>query len=161
MGDSHARREEIVSQVHEITQRVGAPEGIEVVDVELRGSGKSRLLRISVDKQGGVTHADCEFVSRNVGTILDVEDVIPGGSYRLEVSSPGVERPLKKAHDYERFVGQKIRVLLREPVAEKRRWEGVLAGFSDGVATVTPPSGEPIQFRLRDVERANLKFDWR
>lgn len=160
MGNSHARREEVVSHVYEITERVGAPEGIEVVDVELRGAGKSRLLRIYVDKPDGVTHGDCEFVSRNVGTILDMEDVIPGGGYTLEVSSPGVERPLKRARDYERFVGHKVKVLLREPVAEKRRWEGVLAGFADGVATLTPASGSPLQFQLRDVERANLKFEW-
>ncbi len=77
---------QIVERVGEIAERVGASEGIEVVEVQLAGAGKSRLLRIFIDKPGGVSHADCEFISNNVGTVLDVEDVIPGDTYTLEVS---------------------------------------------------------------------------
>jgi ribosome maturation factor RimP len=160
MEKTGTRREEVVGRVFEIAERVGAPEGIEIVDVDLRGGGKSRLLRIYVDKPDGVSHGDCEFISKNVGTILDVEDVIPGGTYRLEVSSPGVERPLKRARDYERYIGRKAKVLLREPVADKRRWEGVLAGLSGSTVTLAPASGESVQFDVHDVERANLKFEW-
>ena len=72
---------------------------------------------IFIDKPEGVTHADCEMISQNVGTILDVEDVIPGAHYTLEVSSPGVERKLTKPRDFERFVGKKVKVALREPIA--------------------------------------------
>ena len=82
------------------------------------GGGGSRVLRIFIDKPEGVTHADCEFISQNVGTILDVEDVIPGARYTLEVSSPGVERKLTKPREFERFVGQKVKVVLRQPVEE-------------------------------------------
>ncbi len=160
MEKTGTKREEVVGRVVEIAERVGAPEGIDIVDVELKGAGNSRLLRIYVDKTAGVTHGDCEFISKNVGTILDMEDVIPGGQYRLEVSSPGVERPLKRARDYERHVGHKVKVLLREPVAEKRRWEGILAGFSGGTVTIEPAPGESVQFDMRDVERVNLKFEW-
>src|SRR5581483_1238585 len=107
-------RKEAVEKVEEIAERVARPEGIEVVEVELKGSGRNQLLRIFIDKPEGVTHADCEFVSQQVGTILDVEDPIPG-SYNLEVSSPGVERKLRKWEDWPRFAGKKAKVVLKEP----------------------------------------------
>jgi ribosome maturation factor RimP len=151
---------QIADHVREIAERVGASEGIEIVDVELLGGGKNRLLRIYIDKAQGVSHADCELISQNVGTILDVEDVIPGDSYTLEVSSPGVERKLAKACDFERFVGKKIKVHLREPVENQRRWVGILKQFSDGVVTLEPAPGSEIRFRLDQLDKANLKFDW-
>ena len=153
-------REMIAEKVREIAERVGASEGIEIVEVELLGAGSQRMLRIYIDKPGGVSHADCEFISHDVGTILDVEDVVPGERYTLEVSSPGLERKLSRPHDFERFVGQKVKVLLREPVANQRRWEGVLAGFSDGVVTLEASPDKSIRFDLRQVEKANLKFEW-
>ncbi len=149
-----------MAQVTEIAERVGAPEGIEIVDVQLRGSGKSRLLRIFIDRPEGVRHADCEFISQNVGTILDVEDVIPGGSYTLEVSSPGVERPLVKPRDYERFVGSKVRIVLREAVEGSTDWVGTLSGVKEGKVSLTSAGGQQVTFGLDRVKRANLKFDW-
>ena len=89
----------------------------------------------------GVTHADCEFISQNVGTILDVEDVIPGARYTLEVSSPGVERKLTKPREFERFVGQKVKVVLREPVENQRHWIGALTSFAEGIITLEPSPG--------------------
>src|SRR5689334_25038609 len=107
-------REVVASKIEEIAQRVTESEGMELVEVEVKGGGGSRLVRISIDKPQGVTHADCELVSHQVGTILDVEDVVPGGRYTLEVSSPGVERKLVKPRDFERFQGKKVRVTLRD-----------------------------------------------
>jgi len=174
-------KEEIVAKIAEIAERVADPEGLEIVDVELLGSGRGRLLRIFIDRYAasprpgsgeappdgplGVSHADCEFISHQVGTILDIEDVIPGDSYTLEVSSPGLERKLSKAKDFERFVGQKAKVVLREPVENQRRWEGRLAGISEGVvalevAAPMPTAGRVIHFPLDQVQKANLKFDW-
>src|SRR5579864_4074492 len=153
-------REETVAKITEIAQRVGEPEGLEIVDVELLGAGRGRILRIFIDRPQGVSHADCEFISQQVGTILDVEDVIPGDSYTLEVSSPGLERKLNKARDFERFVGQKARVVLREPVENQRRWEGKLAGISEGIVALEPSDGRVIRFPLAKVEKANLKFEW-
>src|ERR1700736_6011186 len=106
-------RQEVVSKVEEIAQRVAASDGIEVVEVELKGGGRNQFLRISIDKPEGVTHADCELVSHQVGTILDVEDVIPS-HYTLEVSSPGLERKLLKLKDFERFQGKKAKVVLSQ-----------------------------------------------
>jgi ribosome maturation factor RimP len=150
----------VVAKVTQIAERVARSEGLEIVDVELLGGGKKRLLRIYIDKPGGVSHADCEMISQQVGTILDVEDVIPGGSYTLEVSSPGLERKLTKAKDFERFVGHKARVTLREPVENRRQWEGMLAGFSGDTITLEPEPGKAIRFALHQVAKANLKFDW-
>lgn len=157
---SRTMKDEVVAKVKAVAERVGASEGIEIVDVELLGGGRSRVLRIFIDKPGGVTHGDCELVSRDVGTILDVEDVVPGGRYTLEVSSPGLERKLAKPADFQRFLGQKARIVLKSPVDNQRRWEGVLAGFADGVITLEPSSGKVMRIGLDQVEKANLKFDW-
>ena len=153
-------REAITARVKEITEQTGASAGIEVVDVQLLGGGGTRVLRIFIDKPEGVTHADCEFISQNVGTILDVEDVIPGAHYTLEVSSPGVERKLTKPRDFERFVGQKVKVALRQPVENQRTWVGALASFAEGMITLEPSPGRSIRFPLDQVEKANLKFEW-
>lgn len=153
-------RQEIIAKITEIARRVGDSEGIEIVDVQLLGAGKARLLRIFIDRPSGVSHADCELISRDVGTILDMEDVVPGDRYTLEVSSPGLERKLSKPTDFERFAGQKAKVLLREPVENQKRWEGKLAGISDGIVTLEPNTGKTIQFPLSQIEKANLKFEW-
>jgi len=153
-------RQEIVAKIMEIAERVGGSEGIEIVDVQLLGGGNARLLRMYIDKPAGVTHADCELISHQVGTILDMEDVVPGDSYTLEVSSPGLERKLSRPQDFERFAGQKAKVLLREPVENQKRWEGTLAGISDGIIALEPSAGRTIRFPLTQVEKANLKFEW-
>src|SRR5207253_9765196 len=113
-------------KVREIAERVAASSGLEVVEVELRGGGSSRMLRITIDKPGGVTHEDCANLSREVGTILDVEDAVPGGSYLLEVSSPGLDRKLFRPADYGRFVGSRVRLTTRDPVNGDHPCEGRL-----------------------------------
>jgi ribosome maturation factor RimP len=153
-------REEVTAKVQEIAERVGASEGLEIVEVQMLGGGGARLLRIFIDKPEGVTHADCEMISQNVGTILDVEDVIPGAHYTLEVSSPGVERKLTKPRDFERFVGQKVKISLRQPVENQRSWTGTLTGFAEGILTLEPSPGRSLQVPLDQVEKANLKFEW-
>jgi RimP N-terminal domain len=94
-------QEAVTSKVEEAAQRVAQSEGLELVEVEVKGGGNARLVRISIDKPEGVTHADCQTVSDKVGEILEAEDAIPG-HYTLEVSSPGVERKLLKPQDYQR-----------------------------------------------------------
>jgi len=155
-----ADRSGITQKIQEIAERVGSDVGIEIAGVELLGGGHSRVLRIFIDKPEGVTHADCEYISQNVGTILDVEDVVPGSSYTLEVSSPGVERKLTKPREFERFVGKKVKVVLRQPVENQRTWAGLLKSFAEGIITLEPSPGRSVQFPLEQVERANLKFEW-
>jgi ribosome maturation factor RimP len=155
-----------VDRVREIAERVGASTGLEIVEVELRGGGKARMLRIFVDKSGGVTHEDCANLSREVGTILDVEDVIPGGSYLLEVSSPGLDRKLSRPADYERFTGSRVKVMTRQPVNGSRHFEGRLESFQQGRLTIEmnaarkkPRLGggsQKLEIELANVEKANL-----
>lgn len=150
----------MLGRVEEIAKRVGASEGIEIVDVEMVGGGRNRILRITIDKPAGITHADCELVSQEVGTILDVEDVVPGGAYHLEVSSPGIERKLRTVADFERFAGRLARVQLRAPLENRRNWEGRLAGVAGGMIRLETSPGKLIEFPVEQVERANLKFEW-
>ncbi len=150
----------VVSRVEEIATRVGAAEGIEIVEVEFKGSGAHRFLRISIDKPEGVNHHDCELISQQVGTILDVEDVIPGGSYTLEVSSPGVERKLRKLSDFDRFRGKKAKLVFREPVGGASHCEGVIEGVEGELVRFTTAKGELLAVPFDRISRANLKFDW-
>src|ERR1700693_5422494 len=120
-----------VERVREIAERVSLSSGLEVVEVELRGGGKARMLRIVIDKPAGVTHEDCVSVSREVSTILDVEDAVSGGSFLLEVSSPGLDRELFRPADYERFTGSLVKLMTRQPVDGNRHFEGRLESFRD------------------------------
>lgn len=154
-------KEAVVEKIREIAERVGASEGIEIVEVEVLGGGNQRLVRIFIDQPEGVTHGDCELISQNVGAILDVEDVVPGDQrYTLEVSSPGVERKLSKPRDFERYLGKKVKLILRDPVDNQRRWEGTLADFRENKVTLDAAPGKTIQFDLSQIEKANLKFEW-
>src|SRR4029077_6234298 len=128
-----------LDRVREIAERVAASSGLEVVEVEFRGSGQARMLRWFLDKPGaaagdplaGVTHGDCANFSREFGTILDVEDAMPG-SYTLEVWSPGVEPKVSKKAEFERFGGSRMKVMTRNPVNNNRFFEGRLESFRDG-----------------------------
>jgi ribosome maturation factor RimP len=153
-------RADVASKIEEIARRVAEPEGLEIVEVEVKGGGGSRLVRISIDKPEGVTHGDCELVSQQVGTIMDVEDTVPGGRYTLEVSSPGLERKLLKPQDYQRFQGRKARISLREPLDGRRNWEGALAGFEDGAVALETQPGTTLRFPFDQIRKANLKFEW-
>jgi ribosome maturation factor RimP len=153
--------------VRGIADRVAASSGLEVVEIEFRGGGKSRMLRVFLDKPAGVTHEDCALFSREFGTILDVEDAVPGGPYVLEVSSPGLDRKLNRPADYERFAGSKVKLMTREPVNGNRHFEGRLESFRDGRLTLDlsevrgkrrPAAGSPrkLEIDLANVEKANL-----
>src|SRR5215813_12562749 len=125
-----------IEKVREIAERVAASSGLEIVEIDLRGGGKARMLRIVIDKPAGVTHEDCANLSREVGTILDVEDVVPGASYTLEVSSPGLDRKLLRPADYERFTGSRVKLTTRQPLNGNRHFEGKLESFHEGRLTL-------------------------
>jgi ribosome maturation factor RimP len=154
-------KQEITGNVTEIAERVAESLGLEIVEVQLLGSGSQRLLRIYIDRETGVSHEDCEKVSRQIGELLDAEDVIPGPPYTLEVSSPGIERKLSKPKEFQRFTGHRIVVYLREPVESAKRWEGLLESFEDNRLSLTIPSGKKIAVDLSQIEKANLKFEWK
>jgi ribosome maturation factor RimP len=164
-----------VERVREIAERVASSSGLEVVEIEFLGGGKARMLRVFLDKASagtdplaGVTHEDCANFSREFGTILDVEDVMPG-SYTLEVSSPGLDRKLIKAADFTRFAGSRLKLTTRQPVDNNRHFEGRLESFKDGRLTLDlsvashksrkkmgAVAGEKIEIEFANVEKANL-----
>ena len=121
-----------VDQVHAIAERVAASSGLEVVEVELRGGGKARMLRIVIDKPAGVTHEDCANLSREVGTILDVEDAMPGNSYTLEVSSPGLDRKLFRPAGFRALHRKPSEADDPEPCEWQPHFEGRLESFHEG-----------------------------
>jgi len=160
---SAAKREETMRRIEAIAEQVAQPAGIEVVEVELKGSGRHQLLRIYIDKPEGVSHTDCELVSRGMGEILDAEDPI-AGHYELEVSSPGLERKLGRWQDWQRFSGRKVKVVLKEPVpaeaGELKYFDGVISRAEDQQVTVQLADDRQVTFPFEQVDRANLRFDW-
>jgi ribosome maturation factor RimP len=160
-----------LDQIHAIVERVAASSGLEVVELELCGGGKSRRLRIFIDKPAGITHEDCASLSREVSTIFDVEDAMPGGAYTLEVSSPGLDRKLSRPADFERFQGSRVKLTTKEPVQGNRHFEGRLEHFAAGRLTLNlaearkkfRPKQDPkhdqiekLEIELANVEKANL-----
>jgi ribosome maturation factor RimP len=132
-----------LEKIREAAERVARSEGLEVVEVEWK-IGKQRFLRVYIDRlppaaadgqpdpYAKISHADCERVSQQLSVILDVEELVPGPGYVLEISSPGMERALKKEADYERFTGRAAKIWTDEPVQEMIFFEGRLAGVADG-----------------------------
>ena len=157
-----------LEKIYEIVGRVAESSGLEVVEVELRGGGKARMLRIYIDKPGGVTHDDCTNFSREAGTIFDVEEAVPGGSYTLEVSSPGLDRKLSKPAEFERFTGSLVKLRTRDPVNGNRHFEGRMRWLGDGRISLeltgrrkskkhnTQEAGNKVDLELANIEKANL-----
>jgi len=184
-----------MDEIRGLAERVAASHHLEIVDVEFGGGGKSRTLRVFLEKDAaerkrlaervvagevqdlpkgvpvellsGVTHEDCAAFATDFGTLLDVEDVVPGAEYTLEVSSPGLERKLSRAEDYARFAGSLIKVKTFTPVKENRMWTGRLVGFDGGVLTLDLSAAkqkgkakkaavETVAIELKNVEKANL-----
>ncbi len=132
-----------LDKIREAAERVAGSLGLEIFDVEWK-IGKQRLLRVYIDRLPGpqnpdglgVTHKDCERVSEQLSVILDVEDLVPGPAYVLEISSPGLDRKLIKPADYERFAGRLAKIWLNEPIEKQAYLEGRFAGYADGVVKV-------------------------
>lgn len=150
----------LLDRVTALAERAAQAAGVEIVEVQVKGGGKARLLRVYIDKAGGVAHGDCELMSDKFGALLDEDDPIPGDSYTLEVSSPGVERKLSKPRDFERVLGQKIRVSLREPIGGQKSFEGKLVSVVGEAVTLETVPGEQTTIPLAQVAKANVKFDW-
>jgi len=185
-----------MDEIRALAERVAASHHLEVVEVEFGGGGKSRALRVFVEKDAaerkrlaeraaagevedlpkdvpvellsGVTHEDCAAFATDFGTLLDVEDVVPGSEYTLEVSSPGLERKLTRAEEFERFAGSLVKVKTFTPVNENRVWTGRLTGYADGVLKIDLAAvkqkgkakkaavADMLEIALKNVEKANL-----
>ena len=188
-----------IDQIRERASRVAGSHGLEVVDVELQGSAKHRVLRVFVEKDAagraalieraaadeeaarelptgvpvemlsGVTHEDCSAFARDFGTVLDVEDLVPGAEYTFEVSSPGLDRKLSRPEEFARFTGSLVKLQTFTPVNGNRHWKGRLTEISGDVLTLNlasvkqkgkakkaVPAAETIEIALGNVEKANL-----
>ena len=144
-----------LEKIREIAGRVAVSEGLTLVDVELKGGRSNPLLRVYIDKAGGVSHGDCQVVSEQMSAILDVEDPFPS-SYLLEVSSPGLDRKLVKPSDYTHFAGRRARVVLREPVDEQKVLEGRLAGMDGGRVRLDLGEGGTKEVDFENISKARL-----
>jgi ribosome maturation factor RimP len=186
-----------LDEIRATAQRVAASHNLDLVDIEFQGGSKHRTLRIFVEKNAleraklaeaaaaetaeivlpkgvpaellsGVTHEDCVTFAQDFGTVLDVEDLIPGAEYTLEVSSPGLERKLFKPEDFTRFQGSLIKLQTFTAVNKNRQWQGRLTRFTDGVLTIDlsaikqkgkarkAVTEELVEISLANVEKANL-----
>jgi ribosome maturation factor RimP len=133
--------------------------GYELVLLEFSPHKGSAMVRLFIDAPGGITLGDCEKVSREVEGQLDVEDPIPQ-NYRLEVSSPGLDRPLVKPMHYERFAGQVAKVQLTAPKHGRRKFQGVLKGLKEGQVVLETMDAGTVELKLDEIERARLVPDY-
>jgi ribosome maturation factor RimP len=146
-----------------LAEPIAGEMGLEVLDIEFSGGASGRLVRIYLDNPAAdrdVSVADCEALSRRMGDVLDAHEAV-AGHYMLEVSSPGVNRPLRKASHFEAVVGGRVRVRMNEPVDDKRMVVGSLVEFDDGRLCVKEDSGEVLETTLDNVERANFEFEFK
>jgi len=131
---------------------------IELTDIELVKMRGKALLRVFIDKEGGVTIDDCERVSREVEAILDVEDPIPS-SYVLEVSSPGLDRPLKGPGDFKRFAGRNARVVTLEPIDNQTFFIGKIAAAGDTEIELLLPQDRQVTIAYKNISKARLEVE--
>jgi ribosome maturation factor RimP len=150
----------LTEKIASLGEQAALGTGIEIAEAQVRGAGNARLVRVYIDKPEGVTHGDCELISERLGKLLDEEDVVPDGSYTLEVSSPGIERKLSKPRDFERVVGRKIWLAFERPGESRTSLEGTLASFANGTLELEVASDQTIQIPLELVKKAKLKFEW-
>ena len=145
--------------INEIIERVVAREGLELVHWETVGPRNHFVLRIFIDKVGGVTLGDCERVSNQVGTLFDVDDLIPN-QYTLEVSSPGIERGLYKPADYERFTGSRVKLRTAAPINGQRNFKGKLLGISGDLVSLEADTAGRIDIPFEQIAKANIEYEF-
>ena len=148
---------DLLSCLEKLARRAAEPLGIEVAWVEFKGEGHRRFVRVYIDRESGVGLGDCEKVSERLGTLLDVEDPIES-SYTLEVSTPGLDRPLRTKRDYERFTGRLARIWTGQPVENQRRFLGRLMGM-EGNDVLVEDNGRQWRIPLAAIESARLEVE--
>ena len=152
------QRQSMQTRITALAEQIAASMGMEIVLLEIKGDGNHSVVRTFIDQPGGVTLDDCERFSKRFSVSLDVEDWIPF-SYVLEVSSPGVNRPLVKEADFQRFCGKNIMVRTRDPVEGQKNFKGKIVGVTEGRLELEVAPGKQIEIALMDIEKANLMAD--
>jgi len=151
-----------VSRILAIAEPIAAERGLEILDIEIAGSSSNQLVRVlldSPDESRRIGIEDCQAVSQRLGDGLDAYEVL-AGRFMLEVSSPGVNRPLKKIEHFRRVLGRKVKVRTKWAAAERRTWTGRLEEVGEAEITVADESGEVVKIAFADVDKANLEFEF-
>jgi ribosome maturation factor RimP len=151
-------REAIRTKIAALAEQAAASMGMELVLVEVRGDGGKAVVRVFMDKPGGISLNDCERFSKRFSVLLDVEDVIPF-SYTLEVSSPGLDRPLAKEEHFLRFAGKNARVRTRLPINGQRNFTGKIIGMVEGRLLLETAPARQVDIALSEIEKANLVIE--
>ena len=157
---------DVVERVREAANRVAGGYGLEIFDVQFRREASGMVLRVQIDRPGPAAHAeesvsvqDCANVSRDLSAMLDVEDVVPT-AYILEVSSPGLDRPLRGADDYRRFTGRRAKLVMRERVDGQGFFKGRLGGVDGGDVLIDADDGRTHRVPMGVITRANLEVEF-
>jgi ribosome maturation factor RimP len=153
--DEPNQRLGLEARIQDLAEQVAASMGLEIVLVEIKSGGNRPIVRTYIDKLGGVTLDDCERLSKRLSVVLDVEDWIPF-SYTLEVSSPGLDRPLVKETDFERFAGRSARVRTRLPMEGQKNFKGKILRVVRGKVELEVAPGRQVDIAVGDIEKANL-----
>jgi ribosome maturation factor RimP len=160
IGGDGLGQETTVERVRAVAERVTAGRGFELADVEVKRERGGALVRLFVDKEGGIGLTELQSVSEEVSAILDAEDPFPA-SYTLEVSSPGLDRPLKTEADYRRFAGRLARVSSYEPLEGRRHWTGRVLAVEDGVVSLSlEREGAEVKIPLAKIAHARLEVEF-
>jgi ribosome maturation factor RimP len=146
-------------RIRQLVAEVVEGQGYELVEFVLKGGGKNGILRVFIDRPAGISHQDCELVSEQLGTVLDVEDLIPF-AYTLEVSSPGLDRKLVKDSDYTRFEGKLAKIQTRIALQNQKTFKGRLRGLQGSSILLEMPKGGLMEIPLDVIHEARLEFDW-
>ncbi len=154
-----ARHTSLETDVASLAEKVAASLGFEIVLLEIKGGGSRSVVRVYIDQPAGITLNDCERFSKRFGVVLDVEDLIPS-SYVLEVSSPGLDRPLTKDTDFVRFAGKTAKVRTRLAVEGQKSHKGKILGVTGGrLSLETSPGKQVVEIAVADIEKANLVIE--
>src|SRR5882672_12760022 len=148
----------VAERVREVAEQAASDQGVELVHAEVAGPEGHPIVRLFIDKPGGVTHDDCSKVSNQLSTVLDVEDFIHS-AYVLEVSSPGLERGLYKRADYERFTGSRAKVKVRSPLNGQRNFRGRILGYENDQVIVEDQTSGRVEIPFAGIVKANLEAD--
>ncbi len=150
-----------VEQIRQILDPILRSLGLDLWDLEFQKQGPKWLLRVYIDREigGGVTLSDCETVSRDLGTALDVEDIIPH-AYTLEVSSPGLDRALSKPEHFIRFEGSLVKIKTYQPINGQKVFRGKLRGLADKIVSIELESGEMLQIALENIAKTSLEVEF-
>ena len=161
-----SREADVTEQVRNVATRVAHTYGLEIFDVQFRREAGGMILRVQIDRPGpaataeeSVSVEDCAHVSRDLSAVLDVEDIVPT-AYTLEVSSPGLDRPLRRADDYRRFAGRRAKIVMREAVDGQTYFKGRLAGADDQAVLIDGDDGRRHEVPIGIITRANLEVEF-